>query len=300
VRLTRAHVGVVLAVGAAAGLALVAALLAGGDGAPKEDPDYVSRVAQILTAINRAQIEAGCEPAFLSDDLPADCDKEAWAEANREQAERFADLIPPTELRTAHRKAADAMEKISGVVATPTEGIEDALREDPEIVVGVFDYRDWQEAFERHFEVRLFRLDGASMAPTFNNGDTVALDVFRGEPLQRRVLIAFDFHLAPDRQFMKRVVGLPGETIEVRDGTVFVDGSPLEEDYLNNQPNYTYGPRTVPEGHYFVLGDNRRNSSDSHAWGSQCAPEQNCDFVPEENIIGVLAAEAMPDKPAGD
>lgn len=73
---------------------------------------------------------------------------------------------------------------------------------------------------------------------------------------------------------------------------MLIDGTPLVEDYLKNTPNYTYGPETVPAGHYFVLGDNRRNSYDSHAWGSSCLPEDECDFVPQENIIGVLPPDA--------
>ncbi len=80
----------------------------------------------------------------------------------------------------------------------------------------------------------------------------------------------------PERDFIKRVIGLPGDTVEVRSCTVFVNGLPLQENYIQEPPAYTYGPTTVPKGQYFVLGDNRNNSSDSHAWGT----------VPKENIIG--------------
>jgi signal peptidase I len=107
---------------------------------------------------------------------------------------------------------------------------------------------------------------------------------------RRGDVIVFKFHLAnegePERDFIKRVIGVPGDTVEVKDGTVFINGSPLEEDYILNTPSYTYGPKTVPPGSYFVLGDNRRNSFDSHQWSQGCPPEQVCDFVPEENIIG--------------
>ena len=103
---------------------------------------------------------------------------------------------------------------------------------------------------------------------------------------QRGDVIVFKFHLDPSRDFIKRVIGVPGDTVEVRDGKVWINGSPLVEDYINAEPNYTYGPKTVPEGHYWVLGDNRRNSYDSHQWAQNCRPEQQCDFVPEENIIG--------------
>ena len=86
---------------------------------------------------------------------------------------------------------------------------------------------------------------------------------------QRGDVIVFKFHLDPSRDFIKRVIGVPGDTVEVRDAKVWINGSPLVEDYINAAPNYTYGPKTVPEGHYFVLGDNRRNSFDSHAVGAE-------------------------------
>ena len=160
--------------------------------------------------------------------------------------------------------------------------------------------------------VQNFRVEGESMEPSMHNnqyllvnkaiffrldfgrfddwlpflpGDGSGEDHLFRAP-QRGDIIVFRFHLDTDRDFIKRVIGVPGDTVEVRDGVVFVNGSPLEEKYILATPNYTYGPKTVPEGMYWVLGDNRRNSFDSHAWGSSCAPEEQCDFVPEENIIG--------------
>jgi signal peptidase I len=72
------------------------------------------------------------------------------------------------------------------------------------------------------------------------------------------------------------VIGLPGETVEVKGGRVYVNDQALREQYIEEEPEYSYGPVTVPEDNYLVLGDNRNNSYDSHYWG----------FVPRDNIIG--------------
>ncbi|NJM98762.1 MAG: signal peptidase I [Phormidesmis sp. RL_2_1] len=80
----------------------------------------------------------------------------------------------------------------------------------------------------------------------------------------------------PDSLFVKRVVGLPGEKIAIHDGQLWVNDQPLAEDYVNAAPIYIWGPQTVPNTMYFVLGDNRNESADSHVWG----------FLPRENVIG--------------
>ena len=84
--------------------------------------------------------------------------------------------------------------------------------------------------------------------------------------------------------YLKRIVGMPGETVEVRDGKVFVDGKALRENYIKAPPLYTWGPNVVPAGQYLVLGDNRNGSSDGHVWG----------FLPEETIIGKASARFWP------
>ena len=93
---------------------------------------------------------------------------------------------------------------------------------------------------------------------------------------QRGDVVVFRFPGNPERDFIKRVIGEPSDTVEIRDGTVYVNGGALDEPYITSKPTHPYGPTEVPPRHYFVLGDNRNNSYDSRQWG----------FVPEENIIG--------------
>jgi signal peptidase I len=125
------------------------------------------------------------------------------------------------------------------------------------------------------------------MEPTFHNGEMLIVNkvAYRsfdiswlpwsdnenwrpfGEP-QPGDVVVFRFPQNPSRDFIKRVVAVAGQTVEVRGGQVIVDGVVQDEPYLEEAPSYEYGPITVAEGQYFVLGDNRNNSYDSHAWGT--------------------------------
>lgn len=112
------------------------------------------------------------------------------------------------------------------------------------------------------------RVEGSSMEPTLHNGELVIvskLHYFLGEPRREDVIV---FHLPqdPDQEYIKRVVGLPGDHIEIKEGQVLVNGERLEEPYLDYAPIYS-GSWDVPQDSLFVLGDNRNNSSDSHEWG---------------------------------
>ena len=84
--------------------------------------------------------------------------------------------------------------------------------------------------------------------------------------------------------YIKRVIGLPGETIEIKNGKVFIEGKALAESYIQAPPTYPWGPRVVPADQYLVLGDNRNSSSDGHIWG----------FLPKESIIGRAAVRFWP------
>ena len=90
--------------------------------------------------------------------------------------------------------------------------------------------------------------------------------------------------------FIKRVIGLPGDKVEVKGGRVYINDQPRRENYIEEKPQYQYGPVTVPADSYLVLGDNRNNSYDSHFWG----------FVPRENIIGRAIVRFWPPNRIGE
>ena len=93
---------------------------------------------------------------------------------------------------------------------------------------------------------------------------------------ERGDVIVFRYPRDPSRDFIKRVIAVPGDTVSIQGGQVTVNGTLLEEEYLDETTRGDLDNTVVPDGSYFVLGDNRSNSSDSRSWG----------FVPEENIIG--------------
>ena len=101
---------------------------------------------------------------------------------------------------------------------------------------------------------------------------------------RRGDVIVFKYPLDPGRDFVKRVIGLPGETVEIRRGVVTIDGLPLDEPYLTERDLGTMGPSLVPPESYFVIGDNRNGSSDSRHWGP----------VPLENIVGKVLVRYWP------
>ena len=121
------------------------------------------------------------------------------------------------------------------------------------------------------------RVDGFSMVPTLQNGEYILVNRLAyktGQPA-RGDIIVFSLPADNGQDLIKRVIGLPGETVHVSDGSVTINGGKLKETYIAQDPLY-FGDWTVPEGYLFVLGDNRNDSRDSHQWG----------LLPLENVIG--------------
>ena len=147
--------------------------------------------------------------------------------------------------------------------------------------------------FVRTFVVQAFKIPTGSMEKNLLIGDHLLVNKFVFAPtatsledtllpideIERGDVVVFKFPQDPERDFIKRVIGLPGDTIELRQKRVFVNGAKLDEPYVQylsppeeSSPDdidvrVRYGPVTVPAGHYFMMGDNRDNSEDSRFWG---------------------------------
>jgi signal peptidase I len=131
----------------------------------------------------------------------------------------------------------------------------------------------------RLFVVQAFTIPSGSMLPTLQVGDYILVNkfIYHFRPVERGDIVVFRSPEDPSRDYIKRVIGLPGETVYIKEGRVFIDGKPLDEPYTFRQSQSrwarwsvsppSWGPRVVPPGHYFLLGDNRSNSRDSRVWG---------------------------------
>ena len=137
------------------------------------------------------------------------------------------------------------------------------------------------------FFVQPVVVEGTSMLPQLHDGERLLVDKLVYYKIQsvswghieRGDIVVFWFPNDPDKSYVKRVIGLPGENVELRNGKVFINGNELKEDYLDSEYNQTLPstpPKKVEDHHYFVMGDNRDNSSDSRYWG----------LVPEKYIYG--------------
>ena len=121
------------------------------------------------------------------------------------------------------------------------------------------------------------RVENISMEPTLMPGEFILVNKLSGRlnDINRGDIIVFHYPLDVKEDYIKRVIGLPGDTIEVRGDMVYVNGTAINEPYIAAEPAYN-GTWVVPTENLFVLGDNRNQSSDSHSWG----------FVPWSDIVG--------------
>lgn len=129
------------------------------------------------------------------------------------------------------------------------------------------------------------RVDGYSMQPTLEDGEFILVNKlsYQWSNVERGDIIVFHFPINPEEELIKRVIGLPGDTVVVQNSQVFVNGQKLNEPYISQAPAYS-GEWLVPNGYLFVLGDNRNNSNDSKDWG----------LLPMENIVGKAAVIYWP------
>lgn len=129
--------------------------------------------------------------------------------------------------------------------------------------------------------VEAMTIPTGSMLPTIQLQDRVVVDklFYKFSEINRGDIIVFHPLKSVDSSgdlWIKRVIGLPGDTVQIKDGKVFINGEALTEPYEMAKPDYSYGPSLVPKDSYFVLGDNRNDSLDSHMWG----------VLPAKNVVG--------------
>jgi signal peptidase I len=143
------------------------------------------------------------------------------------------------------------------------------------------------------FVAQAFRVEGTSMLPLVEDGERIIVNklVYSLRPIQRGDVVVFYYPLDPTTSFIKRVVGLPGDAVEIRNGVLYVNSKPVREDYLRAsfRDHDDMSTVMIEQGHYYVLGDHRNGSNDSRTWGS----------VPERYIYGKAYFRFWPPQRAG-
>jgi signal peptidase I len=138
------------------------------------------------------------------------------------------------------------------------------------------------------FGFQVARVEGQSMAPTLEDQDRLIVNKleYRLNSPQIGDIVMLYYPVDPDKSFVKRVVAGPGDTIRSVEGRLYRNDVPLPDDFIPEEfrSHDTWGPRVVPDGYYFVMGDHRNNSSDSRTW----------DYVPKKYIIGKVQIRWWP------
>ncbi|CCO08474.1 signal peptidase I [Desulforamulus hydrothermalis] len=122
----------------------------------------------------------------------------------------------------------------------------------------------------RLFILEPFYIPSGSMEPTLLIGDRIIVSkiTYHLREPQPGDIVVFKFPLDPSRNFVKRLIARGGDTVEIKDSVLYINGKPVPEPYLPKDLTFQdFGPQTVPPGHYFMMGDNRNNSDDSRVWG---------------------------------
>ncbi|NCO75422.1 MAG: signal peptidase I [Cyanobacteria bacterium] len=150
----------------------------------------------------------------------------------------------------------------------------------------------------RTFVAEARYIPSSSMEPTLLINDRLIVEKmsYRFNEPKRGDVVVFNVtdklreeNFQANEAFIKRIIGLPGDEVMVKNGKVIVNNEMLKENYIKEKPDYNFGPVTVPENQYLVLGDNRNNSYDSHYWG----------FVPREKFIGRASLRFWPPQRVG-
>ena len=275
---------VILAVGAVAALAIAVVILArpGGSGEPKQSTppaqsDYLQRAADLLSLLARDDAVNRFPLYYITPEA-------GWVDQSAKAVDVWDKLVPPPDLEALHRALGRHMHKM--VTAYQSERFGQALTFDEP-------WNKWWNAAEDQYGVSLFQVLSPFMEPTICHDDVLvipptdgALDRWQLAVLKRGPS-ATEYRPKERPQEILRVVGLPGESILVNQQGVFVNGQLRTDDvYAVRQADYSFGPVTVPEGKYFLLGDKRWKAIDSRNSGVIGAPT----FYGPDRMIGELPA----------
>ncbi len=269
-----------LSIGCLVALALVLCACSGGsDKIGGGQPDYLDQYIE-LSQLRVPENATGREARGILD----------------ARVELLDEMTPPDGLVEAHDAGATAWDRGYELVEAMARG--DIDPGDPD-VVGEIDELDavirrWDDAIKDYYGVWIGSVNGAAMEPAFCADASIVARAPADLAIERWSTIVFEYPEDRDRTFIKRVVGLPGETVAVRDGQITIDGVGRDDDvYALSPANYVVEPLTIPAGSYYVLGDNRRNSFDSHAFGAGTTLSREiASTVPLGHVLGVLPPEA--------